>query len=123
VTRRYWLSLSPSLLVGVGIIVSALIAKRFDHSLPLVLASTLLLAIAIVSADVLGSRLRGEVAGPSPAALILGVSFLLAGSIVAFRDPSLVKTFIPLSGACAWVVIVGRSEASRRTCRDAVSGD
>jgi hypothetical protein len=53
----------------------------------------------------------------------LGVSFLLAGSIVAFRDPSLVKTFIPLSGACAWVVIVGRSEASRRACRETVSGD
>jgi hypothetical protein len=123
VTRRYWLSLGPSLLVAVGIIVSTLIAKRFDHSLPLVLASQLLLALAMVSADVLGSRLRGEAAGPSPAALILGVSFVLAGFIVAFRDPSLVKTFIPLSGAGAWVVIVGRSEASRRACRDAVSGD
>jgi hypothetical protein len=117
-TRRYWLSLSPSLLVAVGIIVSSLIAKRFDHSLPLVLASQLLLALLIVSADVLGSRLRGEAAGPSPAALILGVSFVLAGFIVALRDPSLVKTFIPLSGAGAWVVIVGRAEASRRACAD-----
>jgi len=122
-TRRYWLSLSPSLLVGVGIIISTLIAARFAHSLPLVLAGQLLLALAIVSADVLGSRLRGETAGPSPAALILGVSFLLAGSIVALRDPSLVKAFIPLSGAGAWVVLLGSSEASRKACREAASGD
>ncbi len=115
-TRKYWLGLSPSLLVGAGIIVATLLAALAGESPWLVLGGPLLLAIAVVSADVLNSRLKGKLSGPSPAALILGASFLLAGLIVTLRDPSLVKTLIPVIGAAAWVTLLLRPEGRRKTC-------
>jgi hypothetical protein len=114
-TRKYWLKLGPSLLVGVGIIVSTLVAVLAAKSAWLVLAGPLLLALVVVIADVLASRLRGETSGPSAAALILGGSFLLAGLIVALRDPSLVKELIPIIGAGSWVTLLRRPD-DRRTC-------
>jgi hypothetical protein len=115
-TRKYWLGLSPSLLVGAGIVVSTLIAVRAAGSGWWVLAGPLLLALAVVSADLLDSRLRGESSGPSWAALILGGAFLLAGSIVTHRDPSLVKTLIPVLGTASWVTLLLRPAGRRRTC-------
>jgi hypothetical protein len=116
-TRKYWLDLGPSLLVGVGIVVSTLIAVLAAESGWLILAGPLLLALTVVSADVLGSRLRGESSGPSRAALLLGGSFLLAGVIVTLRDPSLVKTLIPVIGAASWVTLLVSPEGRRKPCR------
>ena len=117
-TRKYWLDLSPSLLLAGGIIVSTLLSALAARSGWLVLAGPLLLALTVVGADVLSSRLQGEPARPSGAALILGGAFLLAGSIVALRDPSLVKTLLPVVGAAAWVTILLRSEGGRKACRE-----
>jgi hypothetical protein len=117
-TRKYWLALSPSLLLAGGIIASTLLAALAAKSGWLVLAGPLLLALTVVSADVLSSRLQGESARPSGAALILGGTFLLAGSIVAHRDPSLVKTLLPVVGAASWVTILLRSEGGRKACRE-----
>jgi len=115
-TRKYWLDLGPSLLVGVGIIVSTLIAVLAAESRWLVLAGPLVLAMTVVSADVLDSRLKGESSGPSWAALLLGGSFLLAGLIVTLSDPSVVKTLIPVTGAAAWVSLLLRPERRRKKC-------
>jgi hypothetical protein len=115
-TPKYWLDLSPSLLVGAGIVVATFIAVRAGESGWLVLGGPLLLALAVVGADALDSRLKGESSGPSWAAVILGVAFLLAGLIVARRDPSLVKTLIPIIGSAAWVTLLLRPEGRRKTC-------
>ena len=115
-TRKYWFELGPSLLVGVGIVVSTLVAVMATNFGWLVLAGPLLLALAVVSADVLASRLRGETSGPSAAALILSTAFLLAGLIVAIRDPGLVQALIPIIGAGSWVTLLRRPDG-RRTCR------
>ena len=104
-TLKYLLALGPSLLVAVGIVVSTFIAVLAAESGWLVLAGPLLLALAVVGADVLDSRLRGKPSGPSAAALILGGAFVLAGLIVV-RDPTLVKTLIPIVGVAAWVVLL-----------------
>lgn len=116
-TPKYWLGLSPSVIVGAGIILSTLVAVLAGESRWLVLGAPLLLAIVVVGADVLDSRLRGESSGPSPAALILGGSFLLAGLIVTLGDPSLVKALIPVIGAAGWVTLLLRSESRRKTCK------
>jgi hypothetical protein len=116
--RKYWLDLSPSLLVGAAIVVSALITVRAADSGWWVLTGPLLLALAVVSADALGSRIKGESSGPSWAALILGGALLLAGLILTLRDPGLVKMFIPGIGAAGWVtLLLLRPEGRRKTCR------
>jgi len=115
--RKYWLDLGPSLLVGVGIVAATFVAVLAAGSGWLVLAGPLVLALAVVGADVLGSRLRGKPARPSLIALSIGGSFLLAGLIVALRDPSLVKTLIPVIGITSWPALMLRPGGPRKTCR------
>lgn len=112
-TRKYWLELGPSFVVGSGIILSTFVAALAAKSGWLVLGGPLLLALAVVGADVLDSKLRGKSSSPSPAALITGGTFLLAGAIVV-RDPNLVATLIPIVGMAAWVVLL-RPENRRKT--------
>lgn len=115
-TQKHWADLGPSLVVGTGIIVSTLVAVLTAESGWLVLAGPLLMALTVVSADVLQSRLRGGSSGPSVAALLLGGAFLLAGVIVAFREPSLVATLIPVIGSSASITLL-RPGAGRKACR------
>ena len=115
--RKYWLELGPNLLVGAGIVAATFVAVLAAGSGWLVLAGPLLLALTVVGADVLSSRLRGKSSRPSWPALLLGSSFLLSGLIVALRDPILVKTLIPVIGVTAWPVLLLRSGSPRKTCR------
>jgi hypothetical protein len=114
--RKYWLELGPSLLVGAGIIVSTLTASLAAKAGWLVMAGPLVLALAVVSADLLASRLRGRSSGPSPAVLLLGGAILVAGAIVAFRDPGLVKPLLPSLGLVSWVTVLPRSQRRRQPC-------
>jgi hypothetical protein len=116
-TRKFWRDLSASLLVAVGILVSTFVAAREAGSGWLVLTGPLLLALAIVGADVLNARLRGESSSPSWAALFMGGSCLLAGLIVARRDPALVKTFMPIVGMAAYVSVL-RPASGRKACKN-----
>ena len=116
-TRKYWLELGPSLLVAAGIVAATFVAVLAAKSGWLVLAGPLLLALTVVGADVLGSRLRGKSSRPSWTALLLGGSFLLAGVIVALRDPSLVKTLIPVIGVTTWPALMLRPGGPRKPCR------
>lgn len=115
--QKLWPELAPSLLVGAGIIVSTLVAGLVAGSARLALIAPLLLAVAVVSADLWDSRLRGDSSGPSPAALILGGAFVLAGWIVSLRDASLVQTLIPLAGMGAWVTLLLRPQSRHKACR------
>jgi len=116
-TRKYWLDLTPSLLIAAGILVSTYIAGLTEKSGWLVLAAPLLLSLAILAADVLSSRLTGRPSGPSLVALLLAGSFILA-SLIVIRDPSLVRILIPLNGAAGWVSL-HRPNKYRNTCRTA----
>ena len=112
-SRKYWLELGPSLLVGAGIILSTLLAVLAAESRWLVMAAPLLLAVTVVGAERLNSRLQGESWGSFWAALLLGGAILFAGLIVALRDPGLVKTLIPTLGAGTWVPILWRPGRSK----------
>jgi hypothetical protein len=115
-TGKYWLNLTPSLLIAAGILVSTYVAGLIAKSGWLVLAAPLLLSLVILAADVLISRLRGTPSGPSPVALLSAGSILLASIIVALRDPGLVKTLIPVIGVTSWVTLLQPSK-QRKTCR------
>ena len=115
-SRKYWLELGPGLLVGAGIILSTLLAVLAAESRWLVMAAPLLLAVTVVGADRLSSRLHGEPWGSFWAALLLGGAILVAGLIVALRDPGLVKTLIPVIGAGTWAPILWRPGRSK-SCR------
>lgn len=116
--QKYWFGLAPSLLVGTGIVVSTYVAVLAAGHGWLVLIGPLLLALAMVSADILDSRIRRVPSGPSPAALIMGGTFMMAGLIVALRDPNLIKTLIPIMATAAWVVLLLRPESRRKTCAE-----
>jgi hypothetical protein len=115
--RKFWQDLSSSLLVAVGILVSTFVASRAAGSGWLVLTGPLLLALAVVGADVLNAGLRGESSGPSWAALLMGGSCLLAGLIVTLRDPALVKSLMPIIGMAAWVTVL-RPESGNKMCKN-----
>jgi len=117
-TLKHWPNLGPSLVVGVGIIGATLIAVRTAESRWLVLAGPFILALVVVGADAWASRLRGKSPRASPAAWLLGGTFLLAGLIVTLRDPGLVKTLVPLMGSASWVTLLLPVENRRKACRD-----
>ncbi len=114
-TRKHWVDVGPSLVVGAGIIVATLIAPRATNSGWLVVAGQLLLALAVVGADMLRSRLQGSSSGPSAASLILAGGFLLAAVIATLREPKIAATLIPITGAAAWVVLL-RPQGGRKAC-------
>jgi hypothetical protein len=116
-TRKYWLKLTPSLLIAIAIIASTYVAVT-AKSAWLALAAPLLMSLAILGADALNSRLRGNISGLSRAALISAGSFLLSCLIVALYDPGLVKTLIPIIGATSWISLL-RPDKQRSACKAA----
>ncbi len=114
--RKYWRALGPSLIVGAGILVATFVAAHAGESGGWVLAGPLLLALTVVSADVLDSRLHGESSGASAATLIVTAAFLVASLIVMSRDPNIVKTLIPIMGAAGWVALL-RPQRPRTPCK------
>lgn len=115
-TRKYWLTQTPSMLLASAIILSTLIAALAANSGWLVMAGPLLLALAVVAADLLASRLSGSSARPSSAAVILGISFVFAGLLVTLREPILVKTLIPIIGVTAWATLLLRPASRQHAC-------
>ena len=122
-TRRHWRDLAPGAVVGAGIVVSTFIAARTAGSGRWVLAGPLLLAAAVVSADVLNSHLRGRTLVPSWPGWLLGGSVFLAGLIVARHDAGVVKTLLPIDGAAAWVALLtGAGKEREAECQASRTG-
>ena len=117
--RKHWLELGPSLLVGAGILASTWVATLAEASGWLVLVGPLLLAIAYASAVMLDSRLSGRSPDVSAAAMLLGVSFVLAGLILFLHGGDHVVEFIPIMGAAGWVTLLPRRGNRRASCTGA----
>jgi len=109
--KKYWREFGPSMLVGTGIILSALL----DKSAGSFLAGSSLLAMMIVGADMLQSHLRGKSPAPSLAVLILAGSLILASLIMG--NANSLNTFIPLIVAASWTSLLINNEGQRKTCR------
>ena len=75
------------------------------------------LAAAVVAAELLKFALQGRALLPSPAALILAASLVLAGMVLTFSDPAMIKSFIPGIGATAWVALLLREDGDGN-CRN-----
>ena len=114
-TRKYLSSLGPSLIMGAAILVATFVAVHAGESAGSVLAGPLLLAFAVIGADVQSWPLHGKSSGASAAALLVAATIPLAGLIVMSRDPTLVKTLVPIMGAAAWVALL-RPRQPRSSC-------
>jgi hypothetical protein len=115
-SRKFWIDLTSSLVVAMAIILATALASLAGESRWLVMSGPLLLALALVCSDVLDSGLRGPLSRPSWAALILGAAVFLACLLVSFRDPCLVKSFLPWVGIAGWITLFSRPESRRKAC-------
>lgn len=117
-TRKPWIHLVPAILLALGVIVATAVAVWTADSQWLVMTAPLVLALALLGADALSSRLRGEPFVPSWLGLVMGVVFLGATLIVALVDPSRVALLIPvLGGACAGTMFTLDAQVRRTACR------
>ncbi|MEO6172941.1 MAG: hypothetical protein ABIP02_07480 [Arenimonas sp.] len=116
-TRKYWQSLIPDLLLGAGIILSTLISTLTMHSSWLVMAGPVLLSLSLLCADVLNGRLQGKFPRPSAPALIMASSLLLAALIVTTRHPHFVAALISIIGASSWVILKSGLDGRANACR------
>jgi hypothetical protein len=113
-TNKYWLALTPSLVVGVAIMISAFIAVRAVHSGWLIMAAPLFLAFSVLAADSLNSRLRGASALPSPAALILAAALVLSCLILTPKNSTQIASMLPMLGIVCWIIL--RPNNRRKRC-------
>lgn len=113
--KRTWLNYTPSLLVALGIIAASYLAVRAGFGWQ-TLVAPLALAAAVIAADLLESRLCGRHPQPTPGALILAASFLLACMTIGIGDPQAIKDLMPTLGAVASMTVLLRPA---RPCRRA----
>jgi uncharacterized integral membrane protein len=100
--KRWLLDLAPGLLVGLGLIAASLIATLTLERGGWILAGPLVLALALLGADMAESRRRGSSLRPSFTAMILACTILISSLIVTTRDPRLLLTFLPVIGVTLW---------------------
>lgn len=117
-TRKPWIHLVPAVLLALGVILATAVSVWAADSQWLVLTGPLVLALALLGADALTSRLRGEPFVPSWLGLVMGAVFLGASLIVALADPTRVALLIPVLGAgCAGTMFALNAEVQRTACR------
>jgi len=106
-------TLYPALLLAAGVLLSSTLAVQ--RSEWLLLAAPVCLALCVLVADALDAYLRDGQARPSPGAMILAASFLVAGLIVAVGEPSQLKPLMPVLAASAAVTVLN-SRGRRKSC-------
>jgi hypothetical protein len=115
-TRRLRTEILSGLMLGIGVLLAAVVARLGDHA-AWALIAPLLLSLTVVATDMTLSRLRGGPLRPTPASLFLASSFLIAGLMVGLHDPQAVGGLIPvLGGACGVPLLLGRRR-NRQECR------
>ena len=99
-----WRWIGPIILAS-GIICSTVAANLASDSRWLVLAGPLGMAITLLAVAAIDHRWYGASRARVVAALILGGAIVLAGLIVAQRDPSRVARSLPIFGGVSAVLI------------------
>ena len=112
-SRARLLDLVPSLILALGMLASSGIAVITSASGWLVMTGPLVMVLAMAGASLVDYRLSGAYPGTLRVTLILGAVILLAGAIVAGRDPGRVATLLPILGASATLPLI--INAARRT--------
>lgn len=109
--------LGPALLVASGILVTSALAAMARESEWPVFAAAAIMALVILGADMLSSRLRGKAIRPSFAGLLLAAAFLTACGLIALTKPAQLALMIPILGAgVAMPVILDTGRG--KECRD-----
>ena len=107
-TRKTHIDIVAALMLAVGVLVSALVARLGADS-TWVLTAPLLLSLTVLATDMSVSHRRGDPLRPGPASLFLAGSFLVAGLMVGLHDPQAVGSLIPILGAgCGVPLVLGR---------------
>ncbi|MFZ2235332.1 MAG: hypothetical protein WBP11_11500 [Dokdonella sp.] len=107
-TRQTLIRLIPSVLIALGIIAASLIARYgVDAGWPL-WTSVAVLAIAIIAACIVDTRLHDNV--PATSVLVRAVVsvILIAVTLLFLDDPTRLRQMIPILGATAWVSLLQR---------------
>ncbi len=116
-----WHWIGPIILAA-GIVGSTVVAKLASDSRWLVLAGPLGMAIALLAVAAIDHRLYGASRARVWAALILGGAIVLAGLLVAQRDPARVARTLPILGGVSAVLIGANLGKGTRSERDAGRG-
>jgi hypothetical protein len=104
-------SLYPASFLAAGVLLASTLAVQ--QSSWLVLAAPVALALSVLTASALDAWLRDARARPSHGAMILATSFLLAGLLVAAKEPVQLKPLMPVLAASAAVSVI---RPRRRNC-------
>lgn len=102
-------SLLPPLLAAGALLAASGIARAMLDAEGAWLAGPVLLAGGLLSADALGSWLRSGSWRVTGTTWVLVAALLAASGLVAWRDPALVATLLPVLGAAAATGIVLRA--------------
>jgi len=114
--RKTQLDIVAGLMLACGVLLAALVARSGADS-AWALTAPLLLSLTVLATDMIVSHLRGAPLRPTPAALFLAASFLIAGLMVGLHDPQAVGALIPILGASCGVPLVLGRRRSTRECR------
>jgi len=82
-----------------------------------VFAAAAIMALVILGADMLSSRLRGKPARPSFAGLLLAAAFLTACGLIVFAGSAHLAPMIPILGAGVAMPVI-LDTGRRKECRD-----
>src|SRR5579859_7867331 len=101
-------TLLPALALAAVALVATWIAVHVGGSGWMVLAAPLLLALALLAADVWQAHLQGLPLRPSQGVLMLGISVVVAALIVGLGDAKQVQGLMPVLAAVSAVAISSR---------------
>ena len=110
---QYLRTFLPSLFLAASVIVGTLVAVLTADSHWAAVSGPLLLALAVLAADLWQARRLGSPLRPSPGALIVAGAVVLAGLIIGVDAPKQVQQFMPILGAVTVVAINSRVRTRR----------
>lgn len=114
-------ALLPSLFLAASVIVATLVAVLTADSQWAIVSGPLLLALAVLAADLWQARRLGAPLRPSWGALIVAGAVVLAGLIIGVDAPKRVQELMPILGVVTVVAIDGRMRRRRADCLRGIS--
>jgi uncharacterized membrane protein YjdF len=106
-------NLGPALLFAAAILAASALIKAAPHAAWAAVISPLLLVLALLGADLVQRRRFL----PSPIALALAATFLVACGLVAARGLEQLAAMIPILGSSVMLPLILRAEGKRPACR------